>query len=161
MKKIFIMILLILAITSISVTATEMTCAAVSDYDSTIISGIYIPYQGNASLIPEGEMVQITCNNSTASMIISTNDTVIDSNGYYIKIVPDNVCTEGDEVQSCVVGLYGIECSEWVEINALGATGWNIGLPHIIGVPEYTTAAVAFLMLFTGGGIAYLRNKKK
>ena len=159
MKKSFILILLILAIASISVTANGngITGVAVSDYDSTIISGIYIPYQGNESLIPEGANVNITCNNTT----ISTNDTVIDSMGYYSKVVPSSECAVGDQVQSCVVGLYGIECSALVTVDAIGNTGWGSGLAHIIGVPEYTTAAVAFLMLFTGGGIAYLRNKKR
>jgi len=151
------MILLILAITSVSVTATEMTCAGVSDYDSTIVSGLYTPYMGNDSLIPIGENVQITCNTSTGMIIISTSETILDSNGYYIKIVPDDVCTVGDKVQSCVDS----ECSEWIEINPLGDTGWGVGLADIMGVPEYTSVAVAFLMIFTGGGIAYLRNKKK
>ncbi|MEA3514796.1 MAG: hypothetical protein U9R34_04930 [Nanoarchaeota archaeon] len=160
MKKSFILILLILAIASISVTANGtngVTGVAVSDYDSTIISGIYIPYQGNTSLIPVGENVQITCNNTTASTVISTNETVIDSMGYYSKIVPSSECTVGDQVQSCV----GSECSAWETVEAIGNTGWASGIAHIIGVPEYTTAAMAFLMLFTGGGIAYLRNKKR
>jgi len=152
MKKSFIMILLILAITSVSVSA-GITGLGVCDYDSTIVSGIYMPYQGNTSLIPVGENVLITCNNTT----ISTNETVIDSLGYYSKVVPSSECTVGDQVQSCV----GSECSALVTVEPIGNTGWGSGLAHIVGVPEYTTAAVAFLMLFTGGGIAYLRNKKK
>ena len=161
MKKILIMILLILAITSISVTAArggKLNGQVASDYINTIVAGTYVPLEGNP--MPVGQHVQIECDNSTHNITISTMSTRIDLDGLYGKMVSSSVCGIGDSVQACTGSGY-TECSGWITVEPLGSDGWGTAFLHVFGVPEYTTAAMAFLMIFTGGGIAYLRNKKR
>ena len=157
MKKILIVLITVLVLAAISVSAKPIT-SAVGHTDQTFVDGVYVPYQGNKSLIPVGAQVTIICNHSNEYNTISTSKTVVKNNGAYQTQTTSDKCTFGDTVQACV----GYECSEWVEVaQAHGMSGHGQGYLEIIGVPEYTTAAVAFLMLFTGGGIAYLRNKKR
>lgn len=161
MKKISIILSIILVLAAISVSAKPMT-SAVGHADQTFVDGVYIPYQGNESLIPVGEQVSIICEHNLINNTISTSKTVVKNKGNYQTQTTSDKCTVGDKVQACVVGPYYTECSEWVVVQqAHGMSGHGQGYLTIIGVPEYTTVAVAFLMLFTGGGIVYLRNKKR
>ncbi|MEA3514795.1 MAG: hypothetical protein U9R34_04925 [Nanoarchaeota archaeon] len=157
MKKSSIILCIVLVLAAISVSAKPIT-NAVGNANQTFVDGVYVPYQGNKSLIPVGAQVSIICNHSNEYNTISTSKTVVKNNGAYQTQTTSDKCTFGDTIQSCV----GYECSEWVEVKQVhGMSGHGQGYLEIIGVPEYTTAAIAFLMLFTGGGIVYLRNKKR
>ncbi|MEA3514794.1 MAG: hypothetical protein U9R34_04920 [Nanoarchaeota archaeon] len=119
---------------------------------------------GNESLIPVGESVDITCQHGSENYTISTDKTIIKHNGNFNTQTTSDKCAVGDPIWACIMPER-LECSNQTVVEqvdpAHGMSGHGQGYITIIGVPEYTTAAIAFLMLFTGGGIAYLRNKKK
>ena len=128
--------------------------------DKTFVWGIYTPY--NESPIPLGAQVDIVCNHSSVNITISTDKTTVNGAGKFEVHTTSDQCTVGDEVQACIVDSEPPECSGWVPVTYThGMSGQSGSYVSIAGVPEYTTLAMAFLMLFTGGGIAYLRNKKK
>ena len=155
MKKISIILIAVLILTAVSVSAGS-TMSASGNGDKTVVEGIYIPF--NESSIPLGVQVDIVCQHGSENNTISTDKTTVNGIGKFKTQTTSDKCTIGDQVQACIY----TECSEWVEVTLIhGSSGHGGSYVSITGVPEYTTAAIAFLMLFTGGGIAYLRNKRK
>ena len=154
MKKISIILIAILILTAVSVSANSIMSAS-GNGNKTFVSGIYIPY--NESPIPQGVQVDIVCQHDSENNTISTDKTTVNEIGKFKTQTTSDKCTIGDLTRACI----NQECSDWVVVELIhGESGQGGSYMPITGVPEYTTAAIAFLMLFTGGGIAYLRNKK-